>query len=112
MINSLRETTSAAVGTMAEGRHLSSLALQDAEQAVQELATIVVAADRIQDMAAQIASAAEQQSKVSEEISLNVSNIHEVATAGAQVAREQDAQSRQMHGLTEAVMTKLGRFHY
>ncbi|UBO72776.1 methyl-accepting chemotaxis protein [Aeromonas rivuli] len=112
MINSLRETTSAAVGTMAEGRNLSTLALQDAEQAVQELATIVVAADRIQDMAAQIASAAEQQSKVSEEISLNVSSIHEVATAGAQVAREQDAQSRQMHGLTEAVMTKLGRFHY
>ena len=91
---------------------MSSQALRDAEQAVSELATIVQAADRIQDMATQIASAAEQQSKVSEEINQNVSNIHELASASTRVAREQDAQSRQMHGLTETVMSKLGRFHY
>lgn len=112
MIDRLRDTTRAAVDTMTEGRQLSSLALRDAEQAVSELATIVQAADRIQDMATQIASAAEQQSKVSEEINQNVSNIHELASASTRVAREQDAQSRQMHGLTETVMSKLGRFHY
>ncbi|MGL5813542.1 MAG: methyl-accepting chemotaxis protein [Aeromonas sp.] len=112
MIDRLRDTTSEAVDTMAEGRHLSSVALEDAEQAVRELATIVQAADRIGDMATQIASAAEQQSKVSEEINHNVSNIHEAASASTRVARELDAQSQQMHGLTEAVMSKLGRFHY
>ncbi|MGY3903195.1 methyl-accepting chemotaxis protein [Aeromonas lusitana] len=112
MIDKLRDTTSEAVDTMAEGRHLSSVALADAEQAVRELATIVQAADRIGDMATQIASAAEQQSKVSEEINHNVSNIHEAATASTRVARELDAQSQQMQGLTEAVMSKLGRFHY
>ena len=49
---------------------------------------------------------------MSEEINQNVSNIHELASASTRVAREQDAQSRQMHGLTETVMSKLGRFHY
>ncbi|MGY3858427.1 methyl-accepting chemotaxis protein [Aeromonas intestinalis] len=112
MIDRLRDTTGEAVETMAEGRSLSRLALNDAEQAVKELTTIVQAADRIGDMATQIASAAEQQSKVSEEINHNVSNIHEAASASTRVARELDAQSQQMHGLTEAVMSKLGRFHY
>ena len=112
MIERLRQTTAEAVSTMGEGKNLSELALQDAELAVTELATIVMSADRIQDMATQIASAAEEQSKVTDDISRNVSNIHEAATASTRLANQQDEQSQQMHKLASDVMDKIGRFRY
>ncbi|MEW7866469.1 methyl-accepting chemotaxis protein [Aeromonas diversa] len=112
MIDRLRETTVEAVDTMDEGRSLSEKVLRDAEQAEHELAQIVVAADRIGDMATQIASASEEQSQVTAEISRNVSNIHDGAARSTALAREQDEQGRTMDTLAGDVMNKMARFRY
>lgn len=91
----------------------SSKARQGVEQAAgvdQALTDTSDSVQRINDMTAQIATACEEQSSVTEEIARNISDIRELSNEAAQTS-EQSAQASQRlselsHGLTQLV----GRF--
>jgi len=83
MIERLQSGTRKAVEVMREGRGQASESVESAGDAQQALGRITAAVGTIRDMNTQIASAAEQQSAVAEEINKNVINISDI---GAQVS--------------------------
>src|SRR5690606_21793950 len=71
MIETLQQTTGRAVGIMGDSRRLAETSVDDANAASASLAQIISAITNISDMATQIASAAEEQSSVTSEITRN-----------------------------------------
>ncbi len=91
MIEKLQATSGKAVRTMEQGTGLAEESVAEVQSAGQALHAIRDKMLDITDMASQIASAAEEQSAVGEEINRNLSNIRatcgEVETAARDVAR-------------------------
>jgi methyl-accepting chemotaxis protein len=83
MIASLQTAARESVASMNSGSELARASVQYAGDVGSELDAIVKQAAAIKDMSIQIASAVEEQSAVSEEISRNVHNINDVADATA-----------------------------
>jgi len=83
MIESLQSGTKAAVIAMDSSRNQAQAGVEKISIAGDALSTIVSGIEHINDMNAQIASAAEEQSAVSEEINQNVVKISEIATTSA-----------------------------
>ncbi|MCL6417372.1 methyl-accepting chemotaxis protein [Aestuariirhabdus sp. Z084] len=75
MISSLQENGRAAVNVIEESKQTAEQSLEEAIKAETSLETIQENVNVITEMSAQIATAAEQQSAVSEEISRNIVNI-------------------------------------
>ena len=75
MINALRDGTGKTVKVIAESQEQSELTVQSAARAGEALQQITKAMDDIRDMTAQIASAAEEQTQVSETINQSVNSI-------------------------------------
>ncbi|AOV16084.1 hypothetical protein BJI67_02470 [Acidihalobacter aeolianus] len=87
MIERLQGGSKSAVAAMTSGRERAQASVTQAQEAGTSLNTIAQAVTQINDMNALIASAAEEQSSVAEEINRNVSNIShatEQTAAGAQ----------------------------
>ncbi|MFT5692483.1 MAG: methyl-accepting chemotaxis protein [Oceanicoccus sp.] len=79
MISTLQSSTQSAVQNM-EGCHaLASTSVHDADKATQSFASIAITIRKISDMATQIATAAEAQSSVTEEMNRNTSTINDVS---------------------------------
>ncbi|MGD1524124.1 methyl-accepting chemotaxis protein [Vibrio owensii] len=78
-IDTLQQTTSEAVSIMNGSGELAKASVDDAQDAETALAEINVAVARINDMATQIATAAEEQTHVTNEITQNVTSIKDVA---------------------------------
>ena len=78
-IEQLQQGTRHAIEVMAVGRTQADSCVQSVTEAGLALAKIAAAVVRIRDMNTSIASAAEQQSAVAEEINRNVTNINDVA---------------------------------
>ena len=74
-ITSLQDGAKRAVDTMRQSKETSIVSVQKAGEAGESLAKISEAIARISDMNVQIATASEEQTNVSEEISRNVVNI-------------------------------------
>lgn len=92
MIESLQSGTVAAVNAMDSSRNQAQQGVKKISAAGDALGTIVNGITRINDMNAQIASAAEQQSAVSEEINQNVVKISQIAeTSSVNAAQTQNA---------------------
>ncbi|WP_431357343.1 methyl-accepting chemotaxis protein [Pseudomonas fluorescens] len=85
MIERLKRTTSGAVGAMRQSSEASEGASAHAGQAGQSLGTIVELIATINTMNAHIASAAEEQTSVAEEINRSV---HQIARASDRVAEQ------------------------
>jgi methyl-accepting chemotaxis protein len=103
MISVLQASTQSAVKTMEDCHDLASTSVSDAEKATQSFANITGAIRNISDKATQIATAAEEQTAVTEEISRNTNVINEVsalflveAEKGLKEASELQGQSQQM----------------
>ena len=78
MIERLQSGANNAVQVMESGRTQAQENVQQAMQAEESLEVITKAVGTINDMNMQIASAAEEQSSVSEEINRNIHNISQV----------------------------------
>lgn len=78
MIDQLQSGANNAVSVMEAGRLQAHRSVQQATQAESSLQVITTAVGTINDMNMQIASAAEEQSAVSEEINRNIHNISQV----------------------------------
>ncbi|WP_417356686.1 methyl-accepting chemotaxis protein [Gallaecimonas pentaromativorans] len=110
MIEVLQGAASKAVDATDKGRMMADKSVTDAEAANQRLGEILGAINQINDMAAQIASAAEEQTSVTQEISKNTEIIRgvgdEMSTASHQAAQQAD----QLRALGQQVATEVAKF--
>jgi len=80
MIINLQNGSRKAVNAMSNSSEQARLAVEQANQAGSSIVTIADSVTNISEMSAQIASAAEEQNAVSEEINRNIVSINDIAT--------------------------------
>jgi methyl-accepting chemotaxis protein len=110
MIETLQQTTRRAVGGMEASRQLADTSVTDAQAANESLDQIGGAIGSINEMATQIAAAAEEQTSVTGEISRNTDNIRHASEALAEQASLEAAQAAELKALTERLEQEVGRF--
>jgi len=110
MIERLQKGTSNAVDAMEKSREQAQAGVEQAAEAGTSLDTIKSSVDLINDMNSQIASAAEEQSAVAEEINKNINNISHVAEQSAEAAQQNSAASEELARLAEELQNVVSRF--
>lgn len=110
MIDTLQKTTKEAVLSMGRGHSMASQSVDDAESARKSLTMIISAIGQIADRAIQIASAAEQQSSVTEEINFNINKINDVATTMADEGAKAAEQAENLRVLICEIESEVKRF--
>ena len=110
MIEQLQAGTQQTVRVMEQSRSRTGESVLQAEEADAALMSITQAVSVINDMNIQIASAAEQQSAVAEDINRNVANIGEVANAVAGGAAESSDASAGLTKLAEHQRRLINQF--
>ncbi len=110
MIQRLQAGASEAVKVMVQGRSQAQGAVKQAAQAGESLESITRAVANITDMNTQIASAAEEQSAVSEEINRNIVIISQVGSQTAAGAQQTSVASEELARLAAQLQTLVGRF--
>ncbi len=112
VIEQLQSGARNAAEVMHRGRAQVDSSVLQAQQAGSSLTSITSAVASISDMNVQIASAAEQQSAVSDEISQNVVNINQVADRVTESASQTAQASSQLAHLAVGLQTLVGQFKY
>lgn len=112
MIERLQTGTREAVAVMKSSRGEAQNSVDQTAIAGESLQKITQAVSVINDMSTHIASAAEEQSSVSQEMHQNVSSISEMADKTSQGASENLAASQELARLAEHMQTLVGRFKY
>ena len=110
MIDKLQSCSRRAVEVMQQSLEQSRSAVDLAARSGQALDTIAGAVRRIDDMSAEIASAAEEQRAVSEEINRNIVRISDMATQTAEGAEETSAASRDLARMAAGLQTLVAQF--
>jgi methyl-accepting chemotaxis protein len=110
MIERLQTGAKSAVQVMEQGRSKAQVSVQQAARAGTSLDTIATAVSAISDMNAQIASAAEEQGAVAEEINRNITNISQIANQTASGAEQTATASAELAKLAARLQTHVGRF--
>ena len=110
MIDRLQQGAANAVQVMNTSRDRAREAVKQAEVAGASLASITQAVDHIEMMNAQIASAAEEQSAVAEEINRNIVNISDVAAITSKGAEQTAATSRELAQQAEHLDKQVAQF--
>lgn len=110
MIEQLQSGSHAAVDVMSNSRSRASSTVEHANEAAQALDTIVSAISTISDMNAQIATAAEEQSAVAEEIGRNITTISQAAEQSAQSVEHTARSSEELAGLANQLQQLSQRF--
>ncbi|WP_313010226.1 methyl-accepting chemotaxis protein [Stutzerimonas nitrititolerans] len=112
VIEQLQSGARNAAEVMHRGRGQVDSSVLQAQQAGSSLTSITIAVASISDMNTQIASAAEQQSAVSDEISQNVVNINQVADRVTEAAGQTAQASSQLAHLAAGLQSLVGQFKY
>jgi methyl-accepting chemotaxis protein len=110
MIESLQSGAKEAVQLMEQSREQTQNGVEQTSKAGDALITIAEAVARINDMNTQIASAAEQQSAVAEEININVTTINQVAEQSAEGAEQTARSSEDLARLANDLQAMVGQF--
>ncbi|QSX33022.1 methyl-accepting chemotaxis protein [Shewanella avicenniae] len=110
MIETLQQTASKAVASMAHSHHMAETSVQDAESASSSLEQINNAIHHISEMASQIATAAEEQTSVTSEISRNSESIREVSMTLSDESVVATEKAQQLSSLAESLQKEVGRF--
>ncbi len=111
MIERLQRGSGEAVNMMGQSQKQakqSSDEMQSTEEALTNISNVI---DRINELNFQIASAAEEQSAVAEEINRNVNNISAAGHESAQGASQTRIASEELAKLAEQLQGKIGQFH-
>ena len=111
IIDRLQSGASAAVDKMEKGRKQANLTVEQAGQAGEALDAITDAISAIHDMNTQIASAAEEQSAVTEEINQNVVTIARVAEETATAAQKTTDTGGELAALAMELHELISQFH-
>ncbi|NLQ17673.1 methyl-accepting chemotaxis protein [Marinomonas sp. M1K-6] len=110
MIELLQEQTSKAVTSMQNSSAKAQTSVADADAATESLEEIANAIISISDMATQIATAAEEQTAVTNEISQNSETIRQVAADLADESKTGVEQSKRLSQLAKQVDTVVDQF--
>jgi len=110
MIQQLQQGTRDVVRVMEDSQNRTDESVQHASKAAEALETITQAVSVINDMNTQIASAAEEQSAVADDINRNVINIGQVANEVAGGADESSAASADLTRLAEQQRRLINQF--
>ena len=110
MIEGLQTASRDAVTAMNHSRDSARKQRDHAGEAIEALTQITQAVSGIEQLAAQIAAAAGQQSTVAETISQNVRNLREVATQNAEAGQASSAAGEELDQLAKALQALVARF--
>ncbi len=110
MIDALQGKASSAVAVMEEARACASTGSEQVEKAAESLAGISGAVGIVSTMNSQIASAAEEQRAVSEEINNNITQINDATEQTAAGAQQTASASEQLTQLSLQLNNILGSF--
>ena len=110
MIEQLQVGSQQAVDMMNASCEQAQTAVDQASECGRALDTIASAVGRINDMSTQIASAAEEQSAVSEEINRNVTHINDMARETSEAARQTAETSEGQARIAVELSRLVGRF--
>jgi methyl-accepting chemotaxis protein len=110
MISKLQSGANNAVNVMSEGKEMTLVGVEQAAAAGEALQTINAAVERISSMNTQIASAAEEQSSVTEEINRSIVSINGVAEQSVTGAQHTAQASDDMARLAEQLKGLVERF--
>ena len=110
MIERLQQGAVRAARSVETGHEEARATVQQAEETSRTLDTIVQAVSEISDTTAQIASAAEEQRAVTDEVNRNVVNISDVATQTADGAAQTAKASEELSQLAAMQQNLVGRF--
>ncbi|MDP2574154.1 methyl-accepting chemotaxis protein [Vibrio penaeicida] len=109
-IDTLQSTTQRAVSSMQTSQNNAEKAVTDARIASESLQRITQSANMINDMASQIAAAAEEQSLVTEEITRNTNEVKDVSQALAEQAQDASAQASELNSISGELYQEVSRF--
>ena len=110
MIVRLQNGAQSAVGVMQSSKENGENTVQEVNKTDKSLADIVSAVSTINDMNIQIASASEEQTAVSEEISRSVTRIADVADETASGAMSTESACSRLAELAQQTREQLGQF--
>ncbi|PSW21830.1 methyl-accepting chemotaxis protein [Photobacterium sanctipauli] len=110
MIETLQSTTKQAVSVMNDSHKLAETSVHDVDGAGESINNIASEINVISDMATQIASAAEEQSSVTAEISRNTEGVQEVANQMAVEAQEAAQQAESLKSLADQLELEVKRY--
>lgn len=110
LIANLQNGSQNAVNMMESSSSLASVTLEHAQQAGDELAAIARTISEIQAMNIQIATAAEEQSCVAEEINASIVNVNNIADQSAAAVEETSASSAELARLGQSLQSLVARF--
>jgi len=111
MIERLQNGAAHAVTVMEKGRTQAQQVTEKAHSAGQSLEAIAKAVDTINEMNTQIASAAEEQSAVSEEINKNVININQLSEQSSSGAKHTTTASADLAQLANDLQDLVSQFN-
>lgn len=111
IINSVQQGAQQAVRAIDAGRTSSDTSMQQVTLAGHSLQQIAVAVESIRDMNRQIATAAEEQTSVSEDISRNITEITDIAAANQQQVEHTSRASETLQTLSSELNTLAARLH-
>ena len=110
MIQKLQSGTGQAVAVMQRGAELAGQSVEKAGATETSLSETSASVMRINDMAAQIAAACEEQSQTTEDIARNISGIRDLSNQTAQSSQESRDASNALARLASALQEQVGRF--
>jgi|TARA_B100001059_G_scaffold27163_1_gene21976 methyl-accepting chemotaxis protein len=110
MISRLQEGTGEAVSVMQISRDKAQQGVEAVGLASDRLLAITDAVTRINDVNAQIASAAEEQSSVAEEINRNITNVSDIGKQTRTASQQSAATSEELARLASDLQQLISRF--
>lgn len=110
MIEKLQAGSRKAVIAMDKSREQVQVAVEQANQAGESINTITNSVDKISDMSGQIASAADQQNAVSEEINRNIVSINDIAGHTATSSEQISQASQDLARMASELQDMVGQF--
>ncbi|RRJ85381.1 methyl-accepting chemotaxis protein [Aestuariirhabdus litorea] len=110
MINRLQQEAARAVTVMTASREQSNRSVEQATQAGDSLQSIVDSINTINDMTTQIASAAEEQTAVADEINGNVTRISDISSQTTTGLKETASGAGTIHSLGSTLQSLVGQF--
>jgi len=110
MIEKLQIGTKSAVSAMTASQQMASKSVQQAAESGEALESITGGISTINDMNAQIATAAEEQTAVAEEINRNIIMISDISDTSVATADSSLTASHELAKLSEELEALVGRF--
>lgn len=110
MLNNLNSLVADSVRLIGINQEQSHTTEQDTKQASSQLVQVVSAIENINEMNVSVASAAEEQSMVSEEINVNLNKLQDIATNLSSSSEKTATMVEQLHSSSKNIVDLVSRF--